>query len=380
MKEPGHFPLLGILGGGQLGRMSAMAAIRMGIRVRTLSPSEAGPVADLGEAMVGDWTDPDVMRRFGAGCDAITVESEWAPAELAAEVFGDSIPVRPGPATLETIRHKGRQKARLRDAGIPVPAFETPTTVSDAVDLMLEWDGRVVAKKFEGSYDGYGNATVTTTDDMNAAWDDLAADDGLLVERFLPFRRELAVMVVRSASGEIRTYPVVETEQKDHRCHAVVAPARIDADMAGRAADLAARCAESVDAVGVLGVELFEMPDGELLVNELAPRPHNTGHYTIEACHASQFENHVRSVLDLPLGDPTMQVPTAVMINVLGRRAGSVRPDGFGAALDVPGAAIHLYGKREARPKRKMGHVTVTGEDPEEVRARAERAADLIRL
>lgn len=380
MKEPAHFPLIGILGGGQLGRMSAIAAIRMGIRVRTLSPSEAGPVADLGEAMVGDWTDPDVMRRFGEGCDAITVESEWAPAELAAEVFGDSVPVRPGPATLETIRHKGRQKSRLRDEGIAVPKFETPTSVSDAIDLMLEWDGRVVAKKFEGSYDGYGNATVSTSDEMHAAWNELAAEDGLLVERFMAFRRELAVMVVRSASGEIRTYPVVESEQKDHRCHAVVAPARIDDRVAKNAAELAARCAESVEAVGVLGVELFEMPGGELLVNELAPRPHNTGHYTIEACHTSQFENHVRSVLDLPLGETSMQVPAAVMINILGRRPGSVRTDGFAAALDVPGAAVHLYGKREARPRRKMGHVTVTGSDPDEVRSRAERAAELIRL
>jgi 5-(carboxyamino)imidazole ribonucleotide synthase len=132
--------------------------------------------------------------------------------------------------------------------------------------------------------------------------------------------------------------------------------------------------------VGVLGVELFEMPDGELLVNELAPRPHNTGHYTIEACHTSQFENHVRAVLDLPIGDPSMQVPCAVMINVLGKRAGSIRPDGFSDALNVPGAAVHLYGKREARPKRKMGHVTVTGQNPDEVRSRAEQAANIIRL
>jgi 5-(carboxyamino)imidazole ribonucleotide synthase len=352
----------------------------MGMRVRTLSPSESGPVADLGEAMTGDWTDPDVMRRFGEGCDAITVESEWAPAEVAADVFGDSIPVRPGAPTLHVIRHKGRQKSALRDAGIAVPAFETPENLSAAVDLLYEWDGRVVAKKFEGSYDGYGNATVTTRDEMEAAWDDLAAEDGLLVERFLPFRRELAVMVVRSPSGETRTYPVVETEQKDHRCHAVTAPARIPDDMADEAARLAVACARCVDAVGVLGVELFEMPDGTLLVNELAPRPHNTGHYSIDACHASQFENHVRAVLDLPLGDPSLQVPTAVMINVLGRRPGSVRTDGYRDALSVPGAAVHLYGKREARPKRKMGHVTVTGDDPERAREHAERAANLIHL
>lgn len=375
-----RFPTIGILGGGQLGRMTALAAIRMGMHVKTLSPSPSGPVAALGEAVVGDWTDESVMRDFIDGCDVVTVESEWAPAEIAERVSGGSVAVWPSSQTLLTIRHKGRQKNTIRDAGIPVGAYLSCPTLKDAQAALTAFGGKAVAKKFEGSYDGYGNATVTSTSELDQAWKDLAAEDGLLMEAFVPFVRELAVMVARCPSGDTVVYPVVETEQKDHRCHAVMAPARVSGDTYDAARKAALDAAEAVELVGMLGVEFFELPDGSVLLNELAPRPHNTGHYSIEACHASQFENHARSILDLPLGSAEMRTPAAVMINVLGHRAGSVRTDGYEEALSSPSVGVHIYGKAEARPKRKMGHVTATGTNLDALRIEAERAADAIQL
>ena len=381
MADPNaHFPTIGILGGGQLGRMTALAAIRMGMHVKTLSPSPAGPVASLGEAVVGDWNDEEVMRDFIHGCDAITVESEWAPAEVAERVSNGAVPVWPSSDTLLVIRHKGRQKDALKAAGIPLGAYRNCATLDEARSALAEYGGKAVAKKFQGSYDGYGNATVTSEEELAAAWDDLADTSGLLLEAFVPFVRELAVMVARRPSGQTVVYPVVETEQKDHRCHAVVAPARVAESTVSASRDAALHAAEAVNLVGMLGVELFELADGSILLNELAPRPHNTGHYTIEACHASQFENHARSILDLPLGSPELRVPAAVMINILGRRAGTVRTDGYREALSDASVGVHIYGKEEARPKRKMGHVTVTGHDPDQLRAVAERAADAILL
>ncbi|MDE2995425.1 MAG: 5-(carboxyamino)imidazole ribonucleotide synthase [Bacteroidota bacterium] len=375
-----NFPTIGILGGGQLGRMTALAAIRMGMHVKTLSPSPAGPVAALGEAVVGNWTDEDVMRDFIRGCDVITVESEWAPAEVAEFVSEGRVPVWPSSQTLLTIRHKGRQKDAFKSAGIPLGDYKNCTTRQEASEVLRAWGGKAVVKKFQGSYDGYGNATVSSEEELDAAWNDLSDEDGLLMEAFVPFVRELAVMVARRPSGGTVVYPVVETEQKDHRCHAVTAPARVKTSTSDAAREAALAAARAVNLVGMLGVELFELEDGTILLNEVAPRPHNTGHYSIEACHASQFENHARSILDLPLGSPDMRVPAAVMINVLGRRAGSVQTDGYEQALSHPDVAVHLYGKEEARPKRKMGHVTATGEDPDELRSMAEEAADAIHL
>ena len=376
-KQP---PLLGILGAGQLGRMMALAAIPMGIRVRFLSPGPAGPMEGLGENFIGDWNDPLVLSNFVDGCDAVTVESEWAPAERVAEVAAAGVAIWPSPETLLTIRHKGRQNDALREAGLPLPDYARCATKEEAAAAVERFGLPVVAKKYEGSYDGYGNATIESIDELDAAWQDLAADDGLLIEAWAPFVQELSVIVVRSANGDIDAYPVAYTEQRDHRCHAVVVPAGVSADVEERARTIAMKAVETVEGVGVTGVELFEMEDGSILVNELAPRPHNTGHYTIEASHTSQFENHVRAVLGLPIGDCSMRVPAACMINVLGTRDGDTSYDALPEALSVPGAGIHIYGKEEVRKSRKMGHITTTGSDSVEVRRRAEKAAASLRL
>ncbi len=304
----------------------------------------------------------------------VTVESEWAPAHILAGAAPDT-PIWPAPTTLWTVRHKGRQRSALRDAGIPSPAFELAASLDDAraAGERLGWP--VVLKRFEGSYDGYGNQTCRSADEIVAAWDRLAAPDGLLVEAWAAFASEAAVIVARGPDGSHVVYPVVHTEQREHRLHAAEVPARLSNPVEDEAQRVALAAVDALDAVGVMAVEMFVMSDGQVLLNEVAPRPHNTGHVTIEACHTSQFENHVRAVLGWPLGDPTLRVSAACLVNILGHSEGVPDMSRIADALAVPGAALHLYGKSANRPRRKMGHVTVTAGDASTARARAEDAA-----
>ena len=375
------FPTIGILGGGQLGKMMAAEAVRMGVDARLLSPKQAGPMQSYAGAQVGEWTDPDVLRPFTADCDVVTVESEWAPAAAAAEVLPDDTALWPSTNTLSLIKDKGVQKQHLADAGCPVPAFACCETLDEALDAAEEFGYPVVLKQYRGAYDGYGNATAASKDELREAWPDLATEDGAMVEAFADFARELAVQVARRPGGNQVVYPVAYTEQRDHRCHAVEVPADIDGEIANKAWHIAQKSVDAVEGVGLIAVELFEMPDGRVLVNELAPRPHNTGHYSIEGAATSQFENHVRAVLDWPLGDPSLRTPVAVMVNVLGRREGTPpQTTGLPRALDTEGVTPHIYGKPDVRPGRKMGHVTALGADRADTRKRAEMAASAIEL
>lgn len=374
------FPVVGILGGGQLARMTALAARRMGFGVRFLLPEPAGPVEDLGPSFTGDWTDPDLLRAFGMGCAVVTAESEWTPVHEAEAALQGQVPVRPGSFTLDIIRHKGRQKTWLRNAGLPTPEFACCATPDEALRAANQFGYPLLAKKYTHAYDGYGNRTVRSDEELRAAWESLAAEDGLLVEAFVAFRRELSVLVARRPGGDHVAYPVADTEQRDHRCYAVEAPSCIADAEAREAQRIGLAAVEAVRGTGLVAVELFHTEDGRVLINELAPRPHNTGHYSIEGSHTSQFENHLRAVLDMPLGDPSLRAPVAVMVNVLGHREGASSPGGLEEALSVPGAAVHLYGKTETRTNRKMGHVTVTGDDRRDVRQRAEQAAARLRL
>ena len=369
---------LGILGGGQLCRMTAFAALRLGVRVRILTDAATGPEAPFADVTVGDWTDPGVLRAFAAGCTAVTVESEWAPVEHLAGVLPAGVALWPSPATLVAVRHKGRQRDTLTAAGLPQPSYARAATLDVARAAADRFGGAVVAKRFEGSYDGYGNATCRTPADLDAAWGRLSAPDGLLVEAFVPFVAEVAVTVARRPSGETVVYPVVRSEHRDHRLYAATLPSGLTPTTEAEAQRVAVAAAEALGTVGVATVELFVLggEDGGpvVLVNEVAPRPHNTAHGTIEASHTSQFENHVRAVLGLPLGSPALRVPAACTVNVLGTAAGTTAPD-LHAALAVPGVSVHLYGKSESRPARKMGHVTATAATPEEARRAAEAAA-----
>ena len=375
------FPTLGILGGGQLGKMMAAEAVRLGMGVRLLSPKDAGPMQAYAHATTADWTDPEILRDFATGCTAVTVESEWAPADVLAPVCPEDTALWPSPQTLGWIRHKGVQNDRLAAHDLPLPSYRccaTPDEVRAAGEA-LGWP--LMLKQYEGSYDGYGNRLVERPDEVDEAWNDLAADDGVLAEQCIDFVRELAVQIARRPDGTSVAYPVVHTEQRNHRCHAVMAPAPIADDRAEEAQAIARDAIDAVEGVGLLAVELFETRDGQILINEIAPRPHNTGHYTIEGCTTSQFENHVRAVLDLPLGATDLVAPHAVMVNVLGQREGTPpRADGWQQALQVPEAHVHIYGKPEVRPHRKMGHVTALADTAAEARTRAEEAAKQIIL
>lgn len=372
---------IGILGGGQLAQMLTQAAVSLGLDTAIYDTAPDTPASRLTHHNgVGAWGDLDALRAFCDGCDVLTLENEFVLAAPLAELAASGIPIYPAPATLATIQDKLLQKQAIRMAGLPVPHFMATPTPNDAVIAGNGFGYPFLLKARYGGYDGYGNATVHSADDIPAAWAKLARPGReLMAEAFVTFERELAVMVVRGRDGETRAYPVVETVQQNHICHVVRAPADISAETAAAAAAMAIEAVQALDGVGVFGVELFDCGNGRLMYNEIAPRPHNSGHYTIEACVTSQFENHLRAVIGWPLGDTALRSP-AVMVNLLGTRNAPVDPDGLRAALAVHGAHVHLYGKRESRVGRKMGHITALGATVADAERTAREAAGLVTL
>jgi 5-(carboxyamino)imidazole ribonucleotide synthase len=370
---------VGIAGAGQLARMTALAAWPLEIRVAVLGAVD-DPAAPVAAGVVeGDWRDPVAVAALGRAAGVVTLENEFVDAEALAAVEAAGTPVRPSAASLASVQDKALQKELLSAAGLPVARFLVMRSEAEIEAAGRELGWPLVMKSRKLGYDGYGNAACDSVADAAAALARFDRGDGVLVEEFVPFERELAVMVARSPSGEEVAYPVVESLQRDHVCHEVVAPARIPAASAQRAADIARGAAAAARGLGVTGVELFALESGRVLVNEIAPRPHNSGHYTIEACETSQFENHLRGVLGLPLGSAAMRAPAAAMVNVLGTREGpSTSP--IDSALSVEGAHLHLYGKKEVRVRRKMGHVTVLARTPDEAVARARTAARAVGL
>jgi 5-(carboxyamino)imidazole ribonucleotide synthase len=370
---------VGIAGAGQLARMTCLAAWPLGIRVAVLgAPDEpAGPVA--AGVVPGAWTDAAAVAALGRVSGVVTLENEFVDASALAAVEASGTPVRPRPSAVRVVQDKALQKDRLRAAGLPVPRFVVADRPGDVEAAGRDLGWPLVLKSRTLGYDGYGNATCGTPDEARAAMTRLDRGEGVLVEEWVMFAAELAAMVARSTRGEEAVYPVVETVQRDHVCTEAVAPARIASDVRARAREVASTAAAAAEGLGVTGVEMFLMGSGAVLVNELAPRPHNSGHYTIEGCETSQFENHLRGVLGLPLGSVQLRAPAAAMVNILGSSAGPSVPD-TPAALAVPGAHLHLYDKREVRVRRKMGHVTALGGTPEDALETARRAARAVAL
>lgn len=373
---------LGIFGGGQLAQMLTQAAVSLGVETVVFERSADSPAGRLTHAeIVGAWDDPLLLEQFAHQCDVVTLENEFVDAAILEQLEAQGVPLFPQARTLALVQDKLLQKECIAAAGLRVPAFcrvDSPAALP-AVAARLGWP--LLLKARRNGYDGYGNATLRDPQDIAPAWERLTrGGSSLLAEAFVPFVRELAVMVVRTRDGATRAYPVVETVQRQHICHIVRAPAPISAAEAAEATALAVAAVKAIDGVGIFGVELFALADGHMLFNELAPRPHNSGHYTIEACVASQFENHLRAVLGWPLALTDLRAPAAVMVNLLGRRAGPVGRESLRAALALPGVHIHLYGKRESRLGRKMGHITVLGATVAEAEALALQAADLVDL
>ncbi len=374
--------LLGILGGGQLARMTAEAAARLGIEVAILEREANSPAGRMAAREVtGEWTERERLAALAQGALAVTLENEFVDAPSLAWLQEQGVPVFPTAQTLGAVQDKLAQKRFMAEAGIPVPEFAEVTAREDIEAAGERWGWPVVLKARRDSYDGYGNATVRSPEEIDAACERLGwPKRALLVEAWVPFARELAVMVARGRGGECVVYPVVETVQRNHICHVVRARAQVTPEVERTAAEIARRAVKAIGGIGVFGVELFEAEDGSTLYNEIAPRPHNSGHYTIEGCVTSQFENHTRAVLGLPLGSADMVAPAAVMVNLLGMRNGPAQADGLAGALVAPGAHVHIYGKLASRTGRKMGHVTALGETVAEAEARARAAADAITL
>jgi 5-(carboxyamino)imidazole ribonucleotide synthase len=369
-------PTLGVVGGGQLGRMLAEAAAPLGVEVIVLDPTPDCPASLVArKQIVGDFDDPDALRELAAASDALTFEIELADPDLLDSVADEhDVPVNPDPGTLRTIQDKLVQKEALADAGIPVPDF---IGIGGEKDLRLaveELDG-VMLKAREGGYDGRGNTPVQEPSEAAAALAELGVDT--MAEAFVPFARELSVIGVKGADG-VDTYPVTETIHEDEILRASVSPARTDDQTRDRAREVAHDVLEFLDGYGVYGIELFETEDGEVLVNEIAPRPHNSGHWTIEGAHTSQFETHVRAVLGWPLGPTELRAPT-VSVNILGD-VDDPEPatlHNVDSVLSDAAANLHWYGKHEARPLRKMGHITLTDPETEDIDALLDRAESL---
>ena len=378
LATPQNFPVrLGIIGGGQLARMTAMAALPLGCEVVVLEKNPFSPAARLSpDSMVGDWSNPVVLAEFAQRCDVITLENEFVDATALAALEQAGHPVFPSAACIAVTQDKLIQKQALQSAGLAVPEFRavnSPEDIADAAKL-LAWP--LLLKTRRNGYDGKGNFTLRSAADIPTGWEALGGGKNeLFVEAFYHFERELAVIVTRGRDGASVAYPVVETIQKNHVCRTVSAPAEIAGETARQATHLARQAVAAVGGVGSFGVEMFLSANGQIAINELAPRVHNSGHYTIEACTCSQFENHVRAVLGWPLGNPLMIAPVAVMVNLLGTAKASGQPLGLSNALQRPGARVHLYGKTMSGSGRKMGHVTALGETVADTRAIAEQAA-----
>jgi 5-(carboxyamino)imidazole ribonucleotide synthase len=373
-----NYPVrLGIIGGGQLARMTTLAALPLGVEVLVLEKNAFSPAARLSpDSIVGDWADRDTLLKFAARCDVITLENEFVDAAALEVLERAGHEVFPSAKCIALTQDKLTQKQTLQNAGIGVAKFRGVSSLAEVIAAAKDFGWPLLLKTRRNGYDGKGNFTLRSEADIAAGWQTLGGGKKeLLVEAFFPFAKELAAIVTRGRNGESVVYPVVETIQRHHVCHLVKAPAEISRDVAERATDLARRAVEAVGGIGSFGVEMFWSATGDLAINELAPRVHNSGHYTIEACVCSQFENHVRAVLGWPLGSPLMLAPTAVMINLLGTEQAAGRPTGLGETLRLPGARVHIYGKHVSGPGRKMGHITVLDNSFAAGLAIAERAA-----
>ena len=375
-----------MVGGGQLARMTAAAAVGLGVSFRVLAESGAESAALVThDVAVGSHRSLADIVAFAADCDVVTFDHEHVPGPILAELESDGVLVRPGGAALRYTQDKLAMRERLSALGVPCPRFAPVESVADVIAFAREarraephWP--VVLKAVSGGYDGKGVWVCESADD---AAEVLAHGVPLMAEQFIPFRRELAALVARSPSGQGAAYPVVQTVQVDGICREVIAPAPgLGEDTAVRAEALALRIAAEIGVYGLLAVELFELLSGELMVNELAMRPHNSGHWTIEGARTSQFEQHLRAVLDLPLGSCE---PPAGSFTVMANLLGGTDPDVFDRYLHVmaadPAVKVHFYGK-EVRPGRKIGHVTIVAgpdDDLAEVRERARRAASYLR-
>lgn len=366
---------VGVIGGGQLARMMIAPAVELGLDIRVLAETD-GMSAQLAATQVGDYRDLDTVRAFAKTVDVITFDHEHVPQNILRALVADGIPVHPGPDALQYAQDKLVMRARLAELGVPQPDWARVTDTTELQTFLDDHGGRAVVKTPRGGYDGKGVRVISTAEEAADWFTNINEGDALLVEELVPFTRELAQQVARRPHGETVVYPVVETVQRDGVCAEVIAPApRASSRLIERAAQIGQEIAHGLDVTGMLAVELFETDDQRILVNELAMRPHNSGHWSQDGATTGQFEQHLRAVADLPLGDPTPANTWSVMINILGGPTTGTIAERTPLALAAhPAVKVHTYGK-DPRPGRKVGHINITSDDLDDAIYNARAAA-----
>lgn len=370
MKEISSQTILGILGSGQLARMTALAAHTLGIETHIYcSESQTSPAQQVAtKTFKGALNDLNALLGFCQDCDVVTLENEFIDQKILNAIdqkFPDKL--FPHSGSFALIGDKITEKLTFQQAGINVVPFSKVNTKEDVIAFAKSYGFPLVLKSAKGGYDGYGNITLKNESDLSDHFTKLKGE--LLVEAFIPYERELAIMVARNKKGEMVFYPVAHTIQENHICHFVSVPADITTDIEQQIIDQSKKAMLAIDAIGIFAFEFFLTKENQLYLNESAPRPHNSGHYSIEGCETSQFENHVRSVLNLPLGKTTLRSPKVLMLNLLGTSSGPAELKPMENFLSVKDGYLHLYGKQESRPGRKMGHYTLLGNDSKKMMA-----------
>jgi phosphoribosylaminoimidazole carboxylase PurK protein len=371
---------IGIVGGGQLGRMLTLAAKPLGFDVVVLNPTPNSPAAQVGaKEIVADLYDTDALAQLAERVDFLTIEIEHLDAGTLEKLEKLGKPVNPSPATIKIIQDKLLQKHLLKLAGIPTADFTEVNGHDDAVAALKAFGGKMLLKSRHGAYDGRGNRLIAKPSELAEAFE-YFGDSPLYAEAYVPFVKELAVDLARSTTGEIVLYPLVETVHKNNICVEVLAPAPVNGREAKNALKIAEQTAKLLKGAGVFAIEMFLTKGGKVLVNEIAPRVHNSGHYTIEATPTSQFEQHIRAISGLPLGKTDLTVPAAVMVNILGERDGPLELMGVEDVLALSDTHLHLYGKSPTKKARKMGHITVTANSLHKARKKAKKARSKLNI
>lgn len=372
---------LGIIGGGQLGKMIAQEAKRMSLKVIVLDPSYDCPASVVSDdIIVADFKDESAIRKLAAMSDILTYEIELANSNALKELESKNYPVYPSPETLRLVQNKYRQKSFLKNNNISVPKFDLVRSQEHLEELCEQYGLPAILKASEDSYDGRGNFLISSKDGVKQG---LLTFEGreCMLEKFIPFVKEISVMTARNPSGQIESFPVAENTHVNNILDMTIVPARISENVLAKAQEIAQKTLRTLKGAGIFGIEMFVIPDGDIVINEIAPRPHNSGHYSIEACSISQFEQHIRAVLDLPLSKPRLLTP-AVMLNLLGPedRSGPYKISGLKELFSISGLKLHVYGKKTSKPRRKLGHITITSQTIDEAISKAEIARNIVKI
>src|SRR5919108_3693544 len=372
---------IGIIGGGQLGKMIAQEAKRMSFRIIVLDPSHDSPASSISdEHIVADFKDSNAITMLANKSDVLTYEIELANSEILERLESKNFLVHPSPQTLRIVQNKFKQKSFLKDHGIPVADFDLIKSETHLIDLCNRFGYPSILKVCQNSYDGRGNYLIRSENNILQCLEYLYRTQ-CMVEKFVPFKKEISVMIARNPSGQISSFPISENIHHNSILDTTIVPARISRTTVAKAEELAERTMQALKGSGIFGIEMFVTKDENVLVNEIAPRPHNSGHYSIEACSISQFEQHLRAILDMPLLKPELLSP-AVMVNILGPDDfnGPYRIKGLRDTLSIAGVKLHIYGKKISRPRRKLGHVTVIANSVEKAMTRAEKVKNTIKI